>query len=138
MKPRLSYPSDITDAQWAVLAPLIPPPKPGGRPARYSRREILNAIFYVVRTGCPWRSLPHDFPPYRIVYWYLMTWRNEGLWRKIHDRLREQLRRAESRHSQPSAGILDSQSIKTTEKGGSMAMTPARKSAVASGTCLSM
>lgn len=92
MAKRAVYPSDLTDAEWAVLEPLIPGEHKLGRPARYPKREIVNAIFYLVRSGCAWRMLPHDLPPWRICYYYFMIWKREGLWLKIHERLREFLR----------------------------------------------
>lgn len=118
MSPRTVYPSDVTDDEWLILEPLIPPVKFGGRPANHMRREIVNAILYVLRTGCQWRALPHDFPPWKTVYTYYRTWRLDGTWQKIHDTLRKQLRQAAGRHPEASAAILDSQSVKTTEKGG--------------------
>jgi putative transposase len=86
------YPSNLTDAEWKQIEPLVPGPKLFGRPPRYSKRAILDAVFYVVRGGCAWRMLPHDLPPWRIVYYYFMTWRREGLWQKMHDTLRDQVR----------------------------------------------
>ena len=134
MDTRQAYPSDLTGPQWAQVSRFIPAPKPGGRPAKYDRREIVNALLYVVRTGCQWRALPHDLPPWRIVYWYFMQWKKDGTFDRLLDELRGDLRRAEGRHRQPSAAVLDSQSVKTTEKGGSMATTRARRSTAASGT----
>lgn len=115
---RTSYPSDLTDAQWRRLEPWVPRPKPGGRPARYTRREILNAILYQSRNGCTWRALPHDLPPYRIVFHYFRLWQKEGTWERIHDALRERVRRQAGKTPKPTAAILDSQSVKTTEQGG--------------------
>jgi transposase len=86
------YPSSLTDAEWKVIEPLVPGPKLFGRPARYSKRAILDAIFYVVRSGCAWRLLPHDLPPWRIVYYYFMVWRQEGLWQRMHENLRDAVR----------------------------------------------
>ncbi len=128
---RLRYSSDLSIDEWQYLKPLVPAPKHGGRPAKYERLEILNAILYLVRTGCAWRLLPHDFPPWRIVYHYFSSWRRNGIWTQVHDALRTQVRIAEGREAEPSAAILDSQSVKTTEKGGSMGMTPAKKSTAA-------
>lgn len=108
----------LTEAEWRRLEPLVPAPKPGGRPAKYPRREIVNATFYLLRRGCCWRLLPHDFPPWRIVCYYFWQWRKAGRWEKIHDTLRGDLREAVGKERQASAGILDSQSGKPTGKGG--------------------
>jgi len=86
------YPSNLTDSEWKQIEPLLPKPKLFGRPPRYRKRDILDAIFYVVRGGCAWRMLPHDLPPWRIVYYYFMVWRREGLWQNIHDTLRDRVR----------------------------------------------
>ena len=129
---RTPYPSDLTDAQWALIEDLIPPAKPGGRPRKMSMREVMNGILYVLRSGCAWRMLPHDFPKWNIVYHYLWRFRREGIWRDIHDLLRDELRVQEGREASPSAAIIDSQSVKTTEKKGFAAMTRARRSKVAS------
>jgi putative transposase len=120
---RKAYPSDLTDKEWAVLEPLIPPPKPGGRPRTVNMREVLNAILYVLRTGCQWGLLPHDFPPKGTVYDYFNTWRKSGVWERLNARLRQQVRQAAKREATPSAAILDSQSVKTTEKGASEVTT---------------
>lgn len=135
MASRKPYPTDLTDAQWTRLESLVPAPKPGGRPPDYERREILNAILYLTRNGCAWRALPHDLPPYGIVHHYFRLWRKDGTWETIHDRLRQQVREAAGKPAEPSVGILDSQSVKTTEKGGFTAMMRARKSTAASATC---
>ena|SRR6266542_1723720 len=127
MVKRRAYPSDLSDEAWQVLDPLIPEVKEGGRPAAHTRREIVNAILYVLRTGCQWRALPHDFPPWQTVYTYFRTWRLDGTWERIHDALRRQVRRAVGKHPEASAAVLDSQTVKTTEKGGRAATTRARR-----------
>jgi transposase len=106
------YPSDLTDQQWALIQPLLPPPSIGGRPEKHPRRQIVDAIFYVVRTGCSWRQLPHDFPPWQTVFWYFKRWRADGSVHRIHDALRDQLRDHSGRDPMASAAIVDSQSTK--------------------------
>lgn len=111
---RQAYPSDLTDKQWELLAPLIPQPSLEGRTPFLERREIVNAILYVLRSGCPWRLLPHDFPAWGTVYWYFRCWRDEGVWDQLLATLRLEVRIKQGRNAQPSAGIIDSQSIKTS------------------------
>lgn len=114
------YDTDLTDAEWAKLEPLLPAPNPRGRgrPSKYERREIVNAILYLLRSGCSWRLLPHDLPPWRIVYWYFMHWRDEGVFERINDTLRREVRLQGGRNAEPSAAVVDTQTVKTTEKGG--------------------
>jgi transposase len=114
----MSYPTDLTDEQWESIAALVPKPKPGGRPAKYSRREIVDAMLYQARNGTVWRGLPHDLPPYRIVFHYFRAWQKDGTWDNLHDRLRSRVRQQEGKKAKPTAAILDSQSVKTTEQGG--------------------
>lgn len=115
---RKAYPTDLTDEQWEILEPLVPAPQPAPLPAKHARREILNAIFYINRSGCQWRMLPHDFPPWQLVYSYFRRWKKDGTWQRIHDALRRQVRQRAGRTPEPTAAIIDSQSAKTTEMGG--------------------
>jgi putative transposase len=115
---RKPYPSDLNDVERLILEPLIPPAKTGGRIRRVNMREIVDAIFYVLRSGCAWRMLPHDFPPWQTVYGYFSNWRDEGDWEAMNDALREAVRQEEGRETEPSAAIIDSQSVKTTEVKG--------------------
>ena len=119
---REPYPTDLTDAQWQRLERLIPAAHPGGRPRAVAMREILSAIFYHVRGGASWRMLPHDLPPWGTVHYYYRRFRLDGTWQQINDILRDQVRLAAGREAEPTAAIIDSQSVKTTEKGGSAAM----------------
>ena len=114
---RPTYPTDLNDREWQLLEPLLPPPKPGGRPLKYPRREVVNAIRYVLRTGCPWRMLPHDLPPWRTAFHYFRTWRRDGTWQRANDTLRSLSRQSEGRRASPSAANIDSQLVKTAEKG---------------------
>ena len=115
---RHAYPTDLSDAEFACLAAYLPAPKERGRPWRHPRREILDAIFYVVRTGCQWRSLPHEYPPWSTVHYWFRIWRLDGTWERLNGALRERVRVAVGRNPQPSAAILDSQSIKSAKKRG--------------------
>jgi putative transposase len=133
MSERKPYPSDLNDQEWELVEPLIPPAKPGGRPRDANMREVLNAIFYVLKSGCQWEMLPHDFPPKGTVYHYFNTWRKDGTWMYLNDRLREQLREKLGRETTPSAASIDSQSVKTTEKGAHGATMAARKSKAVNG-----
>jgi putative transposase len=115
---RKAYQSDLSDAEWGCLEPHLPAPEATGRPRFHGLREILDAIFYVLRSGCAWRLLPHDFPPWKSVYHYFRAWRLSGLWETMHSALRKRVRVRLKRDPQPSAAIVDSQSIKTTGVGG--------------------
>jgi putative transposase len=127
---RKRYPTDLSDAEWTYLEPHLPAPIGFGRPRAHSLREILNAVFYLLKSGCQWRLLPHDFPRWPTVYWYFRKWRLDGTWERVDRSLRERLRGVRSkRDPQPSAGVVDSQSLKSTavwaEK--SVASTEARR-----------
>ncbi|WP_226962400.1 IS5 family transposase [Streptomyces sp. C8S0] len=112
------YPSDLTDEQWALVEPVLPParvgPK-GGRREKHPRRRIVDAVFYVVRTGGSWRQLPKDFPPWPTVYWYFTWWHDDGTVERVHDALRDRVRQADGRSPEPSAGLIDSQSVRTAD-----------------------
>lgn len=122
-----TYPSDLTNEQWKLIEPLLPPVKPGGRPRTTELREVTNGIMYLVRTGCSWRMLPHDFPPWPTVHDYYWKYRRDGIWDQIHESLHKRVRVQAGRQASPSAAIIDSQSVKTASKGGNEVMTLARK-----------
>jgi transposase len=117
---RRAYQTDLSDAEWACIEPHLPTPTAPGRPRMHSLREILNAIFNIVRSGCAWRLLPHAFPPWKTIHHYFRTWRLDGTWKKLHAALRERVRVRMGRDPQPSVGIADSQSVKSTGVGGEL------------------
>ena len=132
------YPSDLTDVQWARLEPLLKEPRgerhAGGRPRKHERRRVVDAMLYVVKTGCQWRQLPSNFPPWKTVHEQFRSWRDNGVWERVSKALREQGRKAGGRNATPTVAIVDSQSAKTALKGGSADTTRARRSRAASGT----
>jgi transposase len=112
------YPSDLTDAEWELVEPLLPRPGEGGRPEKHPRRQVVDAILYVVRTGCSWRQLPTDFPPWQTVYWYFARWEEQRVTLRMLDALRGQVWLADGRAAEPSAGVIDSQSVKGADTVG--------------------
>jgi transposase len=131
---RRPYPSDLSNYEWKILEPLLPIETSGGRHRRYAMREIINALQYLIRGGGAWRALPHDLPHWQSVYHYFRSWTRDGTWLRIHDHLHAEVRKLMGRDVQPSAAIIDSQSVKTTEKGGSTVMMGQRRSVGENGT----
>ena len=124
---REKYDSDLTNKEWVIFEPLIPPAKPDGRARSVEMREVVNAIFYVLKTGCSWRMLPHDFPKWQTVYTYFNAWRKSGQWTRWNTELRERARTAAGREPTPSRCSIDSQSVKTSQKGAFGALMRGRK-----------
>ena len=135
---RKPYPTDLTDAQWAILEPMLPPHRPKGRKRQVELREVANALLHLLRTGCPWRHLPHDLPSWMTVWWCFRTRRDDGTLDALHGRLRDMAREAVGEKKTPTAGIVDSQTARTTEKGGREATTLARGFKDASATLSSI
>ena len=125
---RNPYPSDLTDRQWSIIEPLIPPAQPGGRHRSVDMRRVIDGILYLSRSGCSWRMLPHEFPPWGTVHYYYRRFRLDGTWQKIHDKLREKVRCQVGKKPTPRAAVIDSQSVKTAAKGGIVATMRVRKS----------
>lgn len=132
---RRAYPTDLTDTQWELIASLIPEAEPGGRPRKAASRELVDAILYFLRAGMAWRLLPHEFPPWQTVYYYLRQWQREGVWDRVHHTLVMADRERVGRDASPSAAILDSQSVRTADqKGDQRATMRPRRSRGASAT----
>jgi putative transposase len=133
----MGYPTDLKDHEWTILEPMLEP-KQKGRPRSHELRAICNAVRYVQRTGCQWRMLPADFPPWSVVYMTFWRWRNSGVWQTIMNELRREVRQQAGRKPEPTLAIIDSQSVKTVQKGGNEGMTAVKKSKAASGIWQSM
>jgi transposase len=137
----LRYPSDLTDEEWAEVAPEIPPAKPGGNVRRVDMRQVVNGLMYLLSTGCQWRAIPKDLPPTSTVHDYFDRWSDDGTLERVHHALYIKCREADERAASPTAAVIDSQSVKSAEKGGPRsirtAMTPAKRSKARSATCWS-
>lgn len=127
MTKRKPYPTDLTNEQWATLKPRLPPEQPRGAPRTVDVREIINALLYLARTGCQWRMLPHDFPPWQTVYQYFRHWRDDGTWERLNRELRIEVRQTVGKEDEPSAAIMDSQSVKSSETSGSRGYDAGKK-----------
>lgn len=132
---RKPYPTDLTTAQWKRIEPWIPADAKTPRPPEYGKREIVNAILYVTRNGCTWRGLPHDLPPYDTVFYWFRKWQADGTWERLHDKLRERVRKKAGKKPKPTAAVLDSQTITTTEQGGPRGYDAGKKSSRPQAAC---
>ena len=132
---RKPYPTDLSDAEWRRIKPWVPGDASTGRPPKYDKREILDAVLYVTRNGCTWRALPHDLPPYRIVFHWFRRWQADGTWALLHAKLRERVRQRAGKTPKPTAAVLDSQTVKTTEQGGPRGYDAGKKSRRPQATC---
>ncbi len=135
---RKAYPSDLTDAEWLVLEPLLPVTRRRGQTRQHSYRDLLDGMLYVLRGGNAWRAMPHDLPPWQTVYTYFRAWTLDGTWKRLHDALCAADRELAERDPEPTAGVLDSQTVRTGEKGGPGATTAPRASSGGNGTCWSI
>ena len=123
----MSYPSDLSDAEWSLIKAYFPEYAGHCRPRKHAYRDLLNAILYVMRTGCQWRMIPKDFPPWDSVYHYYRKWQRDGTWDTIHNELRQKVRQSVGKEATPSIAIIDSQSVKTVQKGGNAVTTQGRR-----------